>query len=174
MPVIPIDVPAESVLIRADRCLSFEVVSAFRSPTANLESIRVLDRWDDENRILAEFSSPVPLLFNRVWTLKTIEAVTFIDPERLEFELSEPTGILSLLEDRFVLEDVDGWTRFRYESRFGISGWIFGWVIGKLLFERMFKQHMRTHLDELKETIEARASRSRTYPMPESDPPESR
>jgi hypothetical protein len=169
MNVIPIDVEPEEVLIRADRRLSFEVVSAFRSPGANpVPSIRVLDRWDEENRLLAEFSSPVPLLFSITRTLKTVELVTFLEPARIEFELTEPSGILRLLQDSFILEDAEGWTRFRYESRFGIAGWVPGWALGKLVFESMFKQHMRRHLAELRETIEARAMRSRQYPLPQN------
>jgi hypothetical protein len=173
MNLIPIDLEPEEILIRADRRLSFEVVSAFRSPgTTPIPSIHVIKRWDEQNRLLAEFSTPTPLPFGISSTLKTVEYVTFYEPERIEFELAEHSGILHFLEDRFLLENENGWTRFRYESRFGIGGWVFGWVLGKLVFEAMFKQHMRRHLAELKETIEARARRSRQYPLPEDEQPE--
>lgn len=168
MPVIPIDVPPEEILIQADRRLSYEVVTAFRSPNAKPNpSIRVLERRDSTNQVVAEFSTPVWLPFGKSRVLKTVELVTFLEPGRVEFELVEPNGLLRLLEDRFVLDDIDGWTRFRYESRFGIGGWIFGWILGKLVFEAMFRKHMRQHLEELREMIEARARRSRKYPQPE-------
>lgn len=170
MAVIPIDVQPEEILIQADRCLSFEVVAAFRSPDVNpVPTIRVLEHRSPGHQLVAEFSTPVSLPFDMSRTLKTVELVTFLEPGRIEFELVEPSGILRLLEDRFILDDIDGWTRFRYESRFGIGGWIFGWILGKLVFEAMFKQHMRTHLEDLRETIEARARRSRRYPQPKSD-----
>lgn len=167
MKVLPIDVEPEEVLIRADHRLAFEVISAFRSPNSNpVDTIRVLDRWDNEDRILAEFTSPVQLPFGRSSELRTVEYVTFSEPSRIDFELAEPSGVLCLLQDRFRLEPVEGGTRFRYESRFGIAGWVFGWALGRFVFMPMFKRHMRTHVAELKETIEARASRSRRYPMP--------
>jgi hypothetical protein len=166
MSVIPIDVEPEEIFIRADHRLAFEVIAAFRSPNTNpVNTIRVLDRWDDENRLLAEFSSPVPLPFGMSSTLLTVEYVTFYEPSRIDFELAEPTGILCLLQERFSLEAVEGGTRFRYGSRFGIAGSVFGWALGQLVFKPMFKRHMRTHVAELKETIEARSSHSRRYPM---------
>lgn len=168
MKIIPIDVETEEVLIRADRRLAFEVIAAFRIPQSNpVDSIEVLDRWDDQNRILAAFSSPVPLPFGKSTTLRTVEYVTFNEPDSIDFQLAEPNGLLRLLEDRFTLEDVDGWTRFRYESRFGIAGWVFGWTLGQLVFSGMFKRHMRSHVAELKEKIEARAERSGRYPRPD-------
>ena len=171
MPVIPIDVPSETVLIRADRRLSFEVVTAFRSPRSNpIRSIRVLERDDDNNRVLAEFSSPVHFPFGKTLTLRTVESVTFFEPERIEFALPKPSWTFSVLEDRFTLENVEGWTQLRYESRFALPGWIFGWVVGKLVVQRMIKQHMREHLAELRGKIEARAKRSRVYPFPEDIP----
>ena len=153
-------------MIQADRRLAFEVIAAFRSRSNPVDSIRVIDRWDDENCLLAEFSTPVPLPFGKPRTLKTVEYVTFHEPSRIEFELAEPNGILHILQDRFILEDADGWTRFRYESRFGLSGWMFGWLLGKLVISGMFRRHMRTHVTALKETIEARAVRSRRFPAP--------
>ena len=169
--VLPIDVSPEEVLIRADPRLAFEVVAAFRSKSNPIDSVRVLERWDDENRLLAEFSSLAPLPFGMSTTLKTVEYVRFVEPDRIEFELAEPNGILRLLQDRFTLEDVDGWTRFRYESRFGIGGWVFGWLLGQLMIKSMFKHHMRSHLAALQETIEARAQRSRRYPVPGEEQP---
>ena len=172
MAVIPIDVQPEEILIQSDRRLSYEVVTAFRSPNANPNpSIRVLERRDPTNQVVAAFSSPVALPFGKRYVLKTVELVTFLEPGRVEFELVEPNGLLRLLEDRFVLDDIDGWTRFRYESRFGIGGWIFGWLLGKLVFETMFRNHMRHHLEELREMIEARARKSRKYSQPQTSQP---
>jgi hypothetical protein len=170
---IPIDVEPETMLMRADRRLCFEVVSAFRSLRSNpIRSIRVLERNDANDQVIAEFSTPVHLPFGKTLTLKAIEMVTFHEPERLEFVLTKPNWTFSVLEDRFTLEDVEGWTRFRYGSRFAARGWIFGWIIGKLVIQRMVKQHMREHLAELREIIEARAKRSRIYTYPGENPPQ--
>lgn len=169
--VIPIDVEPEEALIRADRRLAFDVISAFRATPNPIDSVRVLERWDDEDRLLAEFTSPVPLPLGMSTTLQTVEYVTFSEPDQIDFELARPNGILRLLQDRFTLDDVDGWTRFRYESRFGIGGWVFGWVLGQTVIKSMFKHHMRTHTAALQELIEERASRSRQYPAPDSPMP---
>lgn len=170
MPLLPIDVEPEDTFIRADRGLAFEVITAFRSPQSNpVESIRVLERWEDDNKLLAEFSTPVPLPFGVEWTLKTVEYVTFREPSQIDFTLAQPNGILRSLEDRFILDEVPEGTHFRYESRFGIGGWIFGWVIGQLAVKPLVKSHMRAHTAFLQQTIEERARRSRKYPRSRSN-----
>lgn len=170
MPPIPIDVDPQEALVHADRRLAFEVITAFRSPESNpVESVRVLERWDDQGTLLAEFSTPVPLPLGIAWTLKTVEYVTFHEPSRIDFALAQPNGILRLLEDRFTLEEVPEGAYFRYESRFGIGGWVLGWILGQLAVKPLMKSHMRAHTAYLKQTIEERARRSRKYPRPESD-----
>ena len=74
-------------------------------------------------------------------------------------------GPLPLLRDRFTLEAQGNCTLYRYESTFGVRGWVLGWVLGVLYVKPMMKRFMRRHLIELKETIEARAKRSRVYPQ---------
>lgn len=164
MAIIPIRIEPEEIHIRADRRLAFEVVSAFGATRENNgASTRVLQ--EDGNRLLVEFHTPVKMFFGitmaRVYC--TVEWVTLHKPDQIDFSLVE--GPLQLLEDRFLLEDVEGCTDFRYESTFGVRWSIFGWILGKVWFERCLKQHMRDHLTELRETIEARAKRSRIYAL---------
>ena len=176
MAVIPIRVEPEEVHIRADRRLAFKVVTGFTSRNGALERApRVLET--DGDRLLVEFRTPVEFGFGIRRYFRTVEWLTLREPEQIDFELvpgkGPIAGGLKQLDDRFLLEDVDGCTEFRYESTFCIRWSIFGWLLGKLLFQRAIKRHMRRHLAELKETIEARAERSRIYPLEcphETDP----
>jgi hypothetical protein len=174
--VIPIRVEPEEIHIRADRRLAFEVVTGFTSGNGAPEGApRVLET--DGDRLLVEFRTPVDLGFGIRWHFRTVEWLTLKEPEQIDFDLVPGKGPirggLKLLTDRFSLHDVDGCTEFRYESTFGIRWSVLGWLLGKLLIQRAMKQHMKKHLAALKVTIEARAERSRVYPLDcphESDP----
>lgn len=87
--------------------------------------------------------------------------MTLREPEEIRFEGVE--GPLDLLQDRFVLRDLDGCTLFRYESTIGITGGIAGWLKGQLFVRPILSRFMRDHSLNLKETIEARAKKSRVY-----------
>ncbi len=168
MAVIPIRIEPEEIHIRADRRLAFQVVTAFGAEQGEHgASAKVLETEGD--RMLVEFNTQVKLLFGMTRVFRTVEWVTLDEPERIDFSLvpgkGPVTGGLKLLEDRFILEDDAGCTDLRYESSFGIRWSIWGWVIGKLWVERYLKRHMREHLATLKETIEARAKRSRLYAL---------
>jgi len=69
-----------------------------------------------------------------------------------------------LLQDRFVLRDLDGCTLFRFESTIGIKGGIAGWLKGQILVRPTLSRFMRDHSRRLKEPIEGRAKNSRLYP----------
>ena len=164
MAIIPIRIEPKEIHIRADRRLAFQVVTAFGADQGeNGASSKVLKTEGD--RMLVEFHTPVKMFFGITWVrvYRTVEWVTLHEPDQIDF--SQVEGPLQLLEDRFLLEAVEGCTEFRYESTFGVRWSIFGWILGKLWLERCLKQHMRDHLKELQETIEARAKRSRVYAL---------
>jgi hypothetical protein len=81
----------------------------------------------------------------------------------VEFEAVE--GPLAVLRDCLALEEENGCTLLRYESEFGVRGWVAGWLVGMFYVRPFMKRFIREHLKELKETIEARARRSKIYPQ---------
>jgi hypothetical protein len=146
--------------IHADRRLAFQVLSAFGARRDDGSSSAVLK--DDGARKLVEFHSVIPTSWGRSKTYRTVERVTLLEPEEIRFEGVE--GPLDLLQDRFVLRNLDGCTLFRYESTIGIEGGLAGWLKGQLLVRPTLARFMRDHSLRLKETIEARAKNSRLYP----------
>ena len=159
---IPIRVPTEEIEIQADRRLAFQVITAFGASAPGSEaSTRVLSR--EGNRLLVEFRIPMPGLFGGRTVHCTVEYVALHEPDLIEFE--GVAGPIPLLQCRFVLEERGACTRFRYESTFGVRGWVAGWLIGVLLVRPMLKRFMRQHMEEMKESIEARARRSKVYPQ---------
>lgn len=94
--------------------------------------------------------------------VRTVEWVTLHEPEAIDFEGVE--GPLPFLRDRFELADTGGCTSFRYESTFGLKGWIVGWLIGRRRVKSRLSRFMREHTHVLKATIEERARQSRVFP----------
>lgn len=88
----------------------------------------------------------------------SFEWVTLLEPDEIRFEGVE--GPLDLLQDRFLLQDVVGCTRVRYESTIGIAGGIAGWLKAQFFVRPVLKRFMREHALKLKRTIEERAKRS--------------
>ena len=159
---IAIRVPTEEIDIQADRRLAFQVITAFGVSTPGSEaSSRVIS--NDNGRLLVEFRIPMPGLFGGQTVHCTVERIALHEPDLIEFE--GVAGPIPLLRCRFVLEKRGACTRFRYESMFGVRGWVPGWLIGVLMVRPMMKRFMRKHLEEMKETIEARARRSKVYPQ---------
>jgi hypothetical protein len=163
MRVIPIRMDPVEIHIHADRRLAFQVVTAFGAKQPDGGSSKVLG--EEDGRKLVEFRSPIPTLTGGKKVYWTVEWVTLNEPEEIGFQGVD--GPLALLRDRFVLEDVGGCTRFRYESTFGLKGWIFGWLLGKLYVKLLLGRFMRKHVRELKEIIEERAKGSRVFPYRE-------
>jgi hypothetical protein len=150
--------------IHADRRLAFQVLAAFGTRQDDGSSSTVLKAEGD--RRLVEFHSVIPT-FRRGQkrgqrTYRTVEWVTLLEPDEIRYEGVE--GPLALLQDRFVLRNLDGCTLFRYESTIGIKGGIAGWLKGQLLVRPVLGRFMRNRSRRLKETIEARAKESRLYP----------
>lgn len=157
--VIPIRMDPVEIHIHADRRLAFQVLTAFGAKQPDGSSSRVLREEGD--RKLVEFHSLIPTSRGKK-IYRTVEWVTLREPEGINFEGVE--GPLDLLKDRFVLEDDGGCTRFRYESSFGMKGWVLGWLVGRFAVKPVLRRFMRDHVRGLKETIEARAKRSRVFP----------
>ena len=170
MAVKPIRLEPEEIHVHADRRLAFEVLTAFGAKTAEPgHSTTVLQ--DEGSKKLVEFHTPVALGFGRVGVFKTVEWVVMYPPELITFDLVPAKGLVSgalrLLDDRFVFTDSGGCTVLRYESTFGLRwSWI-GQLLGYALIAPIMRRHMREHLESMKETIEARARRSRKYPQVE-------
>ena len=155
---IAISLPAETVHVHADPRLAFEVLTAF---DAGAGSPHVIDERPDGSR-LVEFHVRARGLFGRVASYTTQEVVTVEPPERIHF--TGVKGPLPLLRDTFTLEREGNCTNFSYQSTFGVRGWWPGWVIGRIYVKPVMERFIRTHLAEVKETIEARAKKSRLYP----------
>jgi hypothetical protein len=159
--IIPIRLTPVELHIHADRRLAFEVLSAFGARQEDGGSSAVLR--DEGVRKLVEFHTVFSTPRGRK-THRTVEWVTLHAPDEILFEGVE--GPLQLLRDRFTLHDAAGCTRFRYESTFGLEGAVVGWLRGQLLVRPIVSRFMRVHSFELKKTIEARALKSRVYPVP--------
>ena len=160
---IPIRMPPARAHMRADPRLAFEVIGAFGTSQPDGSGARVL-RTDPGGRLLVEFRTRVPTLRGGNRIQRTVERVTLRSPERIDFEGVE--GPLRVLRDRFTFADFDGCTEFTYESTFAIGWSVVGWLIGWLYARPLLGRFMREHVEELRETVEARAARSRQYPQP--------
>ncbi len=158
--IITIRLRPVEVHVHADRRLAFQVLTAFGAKQEDGGSSRVLKTEGD--RRLVEFRSVIPTSRGTSKTYRTVEWVTLREPEEIRFDGVE--GPLALLRDRFVLEDADGCTLFRYESTIGLKGFLVGWLVGQFSVRPRLVRFMRDHALKLKETIEARAKRSRLYP----------
>ncbi len=159
--LIPIRVPTAEVHVHADRRLAFQVLTAWgvRGPGGQPRS-KVVERSGD--RVLCEFYTPVSG-FGRSWIQRTVEWVTVVEPERIEFEAIESP--FSLLLCTWSLDSWGECCVFKYDATIAVPGSVVGWALAVLMLRPMFKRMMKQHLIELKKTIEARASRSRLYPQ---------
>ena len=161
--VIPIRMEPVETHIHADRRLVFQVLTAFGASQPDGGSSTMLR--DEGHRKLVEFRTLIPTAAGGKQMLRTVEWVTLHEPEAIDFVGVE--GPLDFLRDRFVLEEVGGCTSFRYESTFGLKGWIVGWLIGRRRVKRRLSRFMREHSNALKATIEERARQSRVFPQRE-------
>ena len=162
--ILPIRLTPVERHIHADRRLAFQVLTAFGVRQEDGSSSMVLKAEGD--RKLVEFHSVIPTFRHGQKRgqkmYRTVEWVTLLEPEEIRFEGVE--GPVDLLQDRFVLQNLDGCTLFRYESTIGIKGGFAGWLKGQILVRPTLSRFMRDHSHRLKETIEARAKNSRLYP----------
>jgi hypothetical protein len=158
--IIPIRVKSVELHIHADRRLAFQVLTAFGARLDDGGWSTVLK--DEGATKLVEFHSVVGTFGRRRKPYRTVERVTLHEPDEIRFDGVE--GPLDLLQDRFLLQDVDGCTLLRYESTFGVKGGIAGWLRGQLFVRSPLRRFMRRHLLKIRTTIEERAKGSRLYP----------
>jgi hypothetical protein len=124
---IPVTLTPVEVHINAQRELVFQYLTAFGAAGPGRErSAIVLE--DHGNRKLIEFHSRVKGLLGRTKRVTTVEWVTLNEPASIDFEGVK--GPLSLLRDRFELEDHGSCTVLRYSSTIGVPGGILGWPAG--------------------------------------------
>jgi hypothetical protein len=161
--ILPIRVKPVELHIHADRRLAFQVLTAFGARQDDGSWSTVLK--DEGDTKLVEFQSTVRTLGRRKRPYRTVERVTLREPDEIRFDGVE--GPLDLLQDRFLLQNVDGCTLFRYESTFGIRGGVAGWLRGQLFVRSPLRRFMRRHSLKIKKTIEERAKGSRLYPYRE-------
>ena len=152
---IPVEMSPVEAHIHADRRLAFQVLTAFGAKQADGGYSRVL-KTEGQWR-LVEFHQPVG---NRM--VSTVEWVLAKEPEEVHFIGAR--GPLKLLEDRFLLADVEGCTRFSYHSTIGLPGSLAGWLIARFRVKRIVERFMAEHVQELKHAIEERAKRSKVFP----------
>lgn len=159
---IPIRVPAEEIHVQADRRLAFQVLTAWRAAGPDgKRAARVLEESGD--RLLVEFHTSVAMLFGLKMVQRTVEWVTLEEPGHIEFEAVQ--GPLPVLLCRWTLEEWGNCLRFKYDATVALHGSVLGWVFGVLYVRPTLRRMMWEHLAELKETIEARAARSRVFPQ---------
>lgn len=158
--LMPIRVPRAEIHVHADRRLAFQVLTAWGAtgpdgrPTA-----KVLEEQDD--RILAEFYTRIEMPAGLRWVQKTVEWVSVREPGLIEFEaVKAPIPVLLCT---WSLDEWGECTLFKYDATIALHGSLLGWVFGMLFVRPMMTKMMREHLAEMKETIEARAARSRVF-----------
>ncbi len=161
MGFIPIRISSIEVLIHASRQMVFQSLIAFGAETPGSEPVsRVLSQ--DKGRLLVEFETPIPLLFEKRKMFRTVEWVTPREPEMVEFEEAE--GPFAMRRERLILEEEGESTRLKYEAEFGMHGWVLGWLLGVLFIRRKLGHAVQEHMCILKETNEAQAQRSSSVP----------
>lgn len=161
--VIPVWLPPLEVHVHADRRLAFQVITAFGVSQGLAGSrSRVLGQDEDGSR-LVEFHTSAEGWAGRQKVYRTVERVTLVEAEQVEFEGVE--GPLTLLHDRFLFQSEGNCTRLRYESRVGLRGWWLGWLVARYYARPRLERLMRAHLEEMKEAVEARARRGKVYPQ---------
>jgi hypothetical protein len=160
--LIPIRVPTAEVHVHADRRLAFQVLTSWGVPRPDSRGLsKVLEKSGD--RVLCEFHTPVKAFGVLKWMQRTVEWVTAVEPERIEFQAVKAP--LPILLCSWSLAEWGDCCLFTYDATIALHGSLLGWIFGVLFVRPMFGHMMQEHLAELRETIEARAARSRVFPQ---------
>ena len=146
------------MLINAPREVIYQKMTSFgrgRLRGDSTDSSRVISR--DVNSIVAEFTTRAG-----PFTYTTIEQVTLEPIERITFKHLK--GPLHYAWEEFRFTDVDGNTELEHSGEFiwhrlPIVGWLGGLLYTKPMFERTIARHMQ----QVKESCEARAARSHVF-----------
>ena len=160
--LIPVRMSTAAVKVQADRRLAFQVLTAWGAARADgRPAAKVLD--DSGERLLIEFHTHVNMPLGLERLQRTVEWVALQEPGRIDFEgVKSP---IPLLLCHWALEEWGDCTLFKYDATVASHGSIFGWVFTKFVLGPLMERMMREHLEELRQTIEARASRSRVFPQ---------
>ncbi len=153
MSLKPIHIPPIEVKINADRRLVFQFVTNFGTKASGSGvSSRVLSR--EENSLLVELETELPVLFGVRKMFRTVERVTLHEPEWVQFD--EIEGSFAMRQERLILEETGANTCLRYEANFAVKGRVFGWLLGLLFARPKLKHAVQAHLMEIRETFETR------------------
>ena len=119
------------------------------------EPSRVISK--DGNRLVVEFKTKAG-----PFTYTTLEEIILEPSERITFRHIK--GPLHYALEQFTFRDVDGDTELTHDgefiwSRIPIIGWFGGMVYTRPVFERTIEKHM----EQVRETCEARAQRSHVF-----------
>jgi hypothetical protein len=140
--------------IAAPRELVFEVISApYLGRTPSRSGIEVLER--SGSLVVAAHLTKV-----HFYTARTVEAVRFEAPSRVEF--THLTGPVPQARERFALEDDAGCTELRYEGELGIDFFGLGRIAARHWVRPQWERTVREHLEDLKQRAESRAARARS------------
>jgi hypothetical protein len=91
------------------------------------------------------------------YTARTVEAVQFEPPERVDFKLL--TGPVPHAVEHFALEETGGETELRYGGEVGIDFFVLGRLAGRYWVRGQWERAVREHLEEIKERAEHLAAR---------------
>lgn len=149
----PIHLSSIEVHINADRSQVFQFIATFGTQISGAEtSSQVLSHED--NRLLVEFKTSIPVFFRMRKTFRTVERVTLHKPERLDFE--EVEGPFAMRRESIFLHEEEGKTHLQYEADLRMRGWILGWLLGMLFVRPRLKRAVRDHFKEIKEKTEGK------------------
>jgi hypothetical protein len=139
------------VRIEASRDLVFELISApYLGGAAGDSGVHVLATGDD--LVVAAHDTKV-----HFYTARTVEAVHFERPERVDFKLL--TGPIPHAVEYFALEEMGGATELRYGGEVGIDFFFLGRLAGRYWVRRQWERAVREHLEEIRGRAEALADR---------------
>jgi hypothetical protein len=144
--------------IEAPRSLVFEQIASpylGRTPKDARDHLEVWERGAD--MVVARHFSKVSF-----YTAETVEAVRFEEPERVVFR--HLRGPVPHATEEFVLREDDGdaeVTHFEYRGELGIDFWFLGRLAGRYWVVPEWERQVRPHVEQLKETAEARSASRR-------------
>ncbi len=144
---MPVVLPSVEAIVPASPETVFEWVTAFKENTTGGGS-RVLNT-EENGDLIVEFVTVVFGLMGRRKVHRTVERVTLESPHEVRFQGVK--GPLSVLRDRFTLQEVEGGTQFRYESTVGLPGSIFGWLLCQTYVRALLGRFMSQHVEKIRE-----------------------
>ena len=147
--------PSLSLPIDARPELVFQLIRAVgQGPDA--KHARVVER-PAPDRAIVEFMTSLPL-----WTVRTLEEVVFIPPDRITYRLLR--GPLPEVHEEFRLEAADGGTVLRYSGTFRAHEPWPRTLVDRLVVPRLYRRAVLKTMQGIKRAAEDRQRRSRLFP----------